>query len=61
MSDGPPEIDEADLEELRQDEMRHVGRRLGLPAGGRLAQVRRDVEQRLPTTSSPEFPELGEG
>lgn len=59
-SDGQPEIDEADLEELRQDELSTWADDWACQQEVDLAQVRRDVEQRLADDLVAEFPELGE-
>jgi hypothetical protein len=56
-----PEIDEADLEELRQDELATWADDWACQQEVDLAQVRRDVEQRLADDLVAEFPELGEG
>ena len=58
--DGPAEIDEADLEELRQDEIATWSDDWACQQEVELAQVRRDVEQRLADDLVAEFPELGE-
>lgn len=63
-SDGPTdeqlEIDEADLEELRQDELSTWADDWACQQEVDLAQIRRDVEQRLADDLVAEFPELGE-
>jgi hypothetical protein len=59
--DEQPEIDEADLEELRQDELTAWADDWACQQEVDLAQVRRDVEQRLADDLVAEFPELGEG
>ncbi len=61
LSDEQPEIDEADLEELRQDELTTWADHRACQQDADLAQVRRDVEQRLADDLVAEFPELGEG
>ena len=61
LSDDQPEIDEADLEELRQDELTTWADDWACQQEVDLAQVRRDVEQRLADDLVAEFPELGEG
>jgi hypothetical protein len=61
LTDEQPEIDEADLEELRQDELATWADDWACQQEADLAQVRRDVEQRLADDLVAEFPELGEG
>ncbi|MEZ5249029.1 MAG: hypothetical protein R2713_07395 [Ilumatobacteraceae bacterium] len=56
---GAPAIDEADLDELRADELATWKIDWACQQEVDLAQVRRDVEQRLVDDLVDEFPELG--
>ena len=58
--DGTDEIDEADLEELRQDELATWTDDWACQQDAELAKLRREVEQRLADDLLAEFPELGE-
>jgi hypothetical protein len=55
---GMPEVDEADLEELREDELRTWRHDWDCQQEVDLAGVRRDAEQRLVDELLAEFPEL---
>lgn len=55
---GPTEIDEADLEELRQDELRTWRDDWDCQQEVDIAGIRRDVEQRIVDDLLAEFPEL---
>lgn len=59
-SSGPAEIDEADLEDLRQDELRTWRHDWDCQQEVDIAGVRRDVEQRIVDDLLAEFPELAE-
>lgn len=56
---GMPEIDEADLEELRQDELTTWRHDWDCQQEADIAQVRRDAEERMVDELLAEFPELG--
>lgn len=57
---GPPEVDEVDLEELRADEIATWRDDWACQEEARIADVRREIEQRLVDDLVAEFPELGE-
>lgn len=57
---GPTEIDEADLEELRADEVATWKIDWACQQDVELTEVRREVEQRLVDDLRAEFPDLGE-
>jgi hypothetical protein len=58
---GMPEVDEADLEELRQDELTTWRHDWDCQQEAELAQARRDAEQRVVDELLADFPELQEG
>jgi hypothetical protein len=58
-SDGPPQIDQADLDELRADELATWRADWACQQQAGISDVRLEVEQRLVDDLVAEFPELG--
>jgi hypothetical protein len=58
---GMPEVDEADLEELRKDELATWRHDWDCQQDAEVAQARRDAEQRFVDEILADFPELQEG